>query len=104
MSNIILGTEIKLNIHIEPIDGLSMAEYDFKVDVFTTPSRRITITKEEAKRVDADNYLILLNTSAIGLGNLKCEVTAYIPDGDFDDALRTEIALLNTGIVISKSM
>lgn len=104
MGQIILGTEIKLNIHIEPIDGLTMDDYDFQCDVFTSPSRRTTISKQDAKRVDENNYIIMINTRSIGVGNLKCEVSAQIPDGDFDDALRTEIALFNTGIVIAKSM
>ncbi len=27
-----LGTELKINVHIEPIDGLHMIDYDFECD------------------------------------------------------------------------
>lgn len=96
------GSEIKLNIHIEPLDGLTMEDYDFKVDVFTSAKNHQTITKAEAKKVDANNYLIMVDTSRVGLGPLRCGVTAYIPDGDFDDALRTEFALIETGLVVEQ--
>lgn len=101
---IILGTEIKLNIHIDPFDGLSMDDYDFQCAVFTASSRRVVITKQETKRIDEDNYLIMVSTDALGAGKLKCEVTAQIPDADFNDGIRTEIALFDTGLVISKSI
>lgn len=100
---IYVGTEVKLNIHIEPLDGLAMEDYNFKVEVFTSPKNRVTITKEQARKIDANNYLIMVNTAKVGQGLLRCEVTAYIPDGDFDDALRTEVALIETGIILEST-
>ena len=98
------GTELKLNINISPIDNHSMSDYDFKVEVYCSPSFSITVLKEDAIKVDDNNYIILVDTMALGTGKVKLKVTAYIPDDDFSDYLRTEVAYVNTDIVISKGI
>lgn len=35
---------------------------------------------------------------------LKCKVAAYIPDADFEDGLRTDIAAIDTRISIIKAL
>ena len=44
-SRIFLGTELKLNIHIEPIGDLTMKDYDFNVDVFCSSRQVVNIKK-----------------------------------------------------------
>ena len=100
--NVYQGTEIKLNVNIEPMKSVSMESYDFKIEVYTSPLKVLTFNKGDANRVDANNYIVLVDTSLLGAGDVKCKVTAYIPDGDFKDGLRTEIAVANTGINIVK--
>ena len=34
-----LGTELKINVHVEPIDGLHMSEYDFECVFFVYKNR-----------------------------------------------------------------
>lgn len=99
-TQIYLGSEIKLNISIEPIEGMTMDNYNFQVEMFTSPKRKVTVQKSELIRIDSDNYLLILDTSELGAGNLMCKVTAYIPDGDFEDQLRTEVDVFRTGITI----
>jgi hypothetical protein len=106
-SNIVfLGTEIKLNIHIDPIGELTMVDYDFTVEAYCSAKKSLIINKTQAKPVDNSNsdYIIMIDTSEIGTGNLKCKVTAYIPDGDFEDEERTEVSIIDTGIEIVKSI
>ncbi len=103
-NNIFLGTELKLSIEIEPISGLTMDDYDFNVEVFCSTKKVITFLKSEAVRVDSWNYIVLADTSVLGAGDVKCKVTAYIPDGDFKDHLRTEVACIDTGITIIKNI
>lgn len=104
MSKVFLGTELKLNIHIEPIDGVTMDDFPFEVELVggLFKNKTLTITKEEAKRVDSDNYLVCFDTQEVGVGKLKCRVKAFIPDGDFSDRERTEVVELDTGIEIIK--
>lgn len=99
-----IGTELKLNIHIEPIGKITMDDYDFEVEVYCSPKRPIIISKANAIRIDGDNYVVLVDTNVVGAGDLKCKVTAQMPDSDFPDKLRTEVVCIDTGINIIKAL
>lgn len=101
-NNVYIGTEMKLNISIEPFDGFTMDDYDFSVDVYVSPRRAVSATKKECKRVDENNYIVLVDTNLIGTGDLVCKVTAHIPDEDFEDKLRTEVVVIQTGITLER--
>lgn len=95
-----LGTELKLNLSIEPIGTTHMSSYDFIVDVFCNPIKSIRIEKSKASKDNDDNYILCIDSNAIGKGKVKVKVTAYIPDKDFADGLRTEVVVVDTGISI----
>ena len=99
-----LGTELKINVSIEPIGELTMDDYEFVVDMYCSPKKIATTHKVDAIRIDSDNYVVIVDTEVVGAGELKCKVTAQIPDGDFPDALRTEVVAINTGINIIKAI
>lgn len=99
-----IGTELKLNIHIEPIGEITMDDYDFEVEVYCSPKKSILIAKKDTIRIDSDNYVVLIDTNLVGVGDLKCKVTAKVPDGDFPDNFRTEIVCIDTGINIVKTI
>lgn len=98
-----IGTEMKLNISVDPIGDITMETYDFVIDVFCSPSKVLTISKKDAIKVDANNYILLIDTTALGTGKVKVKLTAIIPDDDFSDGFRTEIAIVDTGINIVKA-
>ena len=100
---IIYGSEIKLNINIKPIDSLHMSDYDFNVVFFTNSDQNITLQKHQLKQIDSDNYIAMLDTKQLGLGKVRMKLTAFLPDSDFDDLLRTEIIQTITGIQIVKA-
>lgn len=91
--DVIEGTEIKVNVSIEPMGELTMDSYDFVANFYCSPLRQVKIAKEDAIRVDANNYICCIDTGETGVGHLKLQVEARIPDGDFPDSLRTEISL-----------
>lgn len=98
-----LGTEFKFNVHIEPIDGLHMSEYDFECAFYVYTNRKVVLTKKEMIQVDDDNYIAVINNAdanRIGKGHINMEVTAHIPDSDFMDELRTEKAIVCTGVTV----
>lgn len=114
---VFLGTELKLNIHIDPIpkhpkqegeetqDGeWNMEDYDFEIEVFCTPKKTVTITKDDAIWIDKNNYVVLIDTNEIGVGTLKVKVIAQIPDGDFIGQTRTEVSIRDTEIEIIKTL
>lgn len=103
-NRIIAGTEIKLNVHAEPIGNAHMDDYAFTVEVYTSPTKSIALSKEELTYIDEDNYVACVDSSKLGVGRLKCKLTAQIPDGDFDDNLRTEIAVIDTGIDVVRNV
>ena len=99
------GTDLKINIHIEPISGLTMDDIDFTVLFFTySMVKSISIKKESMKRIDENNYLAVVCTDKIGPGKLHLKITALIPDNDvtMHEGIRKEVLQLNTDIVIDK--
>lgn len=90
-------SETKLNVHLDPIEGFHMVDYDFECDVFVFENRVVKKQKADLKKEDDDNYVITLNDAEmkkIGQGRICALVTAQIPDADFEDGFRTERRLL----------
>lgn len=98
-----IGTELKINVSIDPIDGMTMEDYDFTIEMYCSPKKVVTIEKSDAIKIDGSNYIVRVDSNITGAGDLKCKITAQIPDSDFDDALRTEVALIDTNVTIVKS-
>lgn len=110
MYEVFQGTEIKLNVNIEPITTMSgikqhMSEYDFDIEVYCNPSKVIRISKNSNLTIpiDDDNYAVLVDTGKLGIGIIKCKVLAYINDGDFTDGKRTEVVVITTDLQVVKS-
>lgn len=97
-----VGTELKMNVSIDPIGGLTMDDYDFVIEMYCSVKKTVVVEKKDSIRIDSSNYLVLIDTNITGAGELKCKVTAHIPDNDFPDSLRTEVAVLDTGVTIVK--
>ena len=103
LNMVVLGTELKFNLSLEPIDGLHMGDYDFECVLFVYTNRKVIIPKSRMIKVDDDNYIVKLEDEdaiKIGRGSIVAEITAYIPDADFSDGLRTEKLRLCTDVMI----
>lgn len=101
---ICLGTELKFNVHVKQIGDIHMSDYDFECDFFVFERRKVNIRKSDMKKVDDDNYLAMIATEQavkMGKGRICMELTAYIPDEDFPDGMRTEKTRVCTDIVIA---
>lgn len=97
---IYLGSDVKLNVHVERMGDVPMSKYHFTVDVFAGKSNTITIDKSEAKQIDDDNYMVCFNSSALGLGRIIAIVKCEIPDEEIKGHKRTEIVRVDTGLNI----
>ncbi len=95
-----LGTELKINVTAELGNDLHLADVDFVCTFYSNNplGRSVTIQKQKLLQQDDDNYIAVLNTSDIGTGEYWLKLTAYLPDTDFEDRLRTEIVRVPTGI------
>ena len=102
-NEVILGSEIKLNVNIKPINNgeFHAADYAFECQFYTSKNT-ITLSREQMIYMDPDNYIATIDTKLLGVGEIKVKIIAQIPDDDFDDRLRTEITRINTGINIIK--
>lgn len=96
--------EYKVNVHAEPIDGLSMDKYEFECQFYVYSNKVVTIKKEDMKqnevdnKPDPDNYIVILDSDkikALGRGSVKMRFIAHIIDPDFPDGTRTEVAEVN---------
>lgn len=95
-----IGTYLKINVHIDEIDGLKMCDMDFNCDFYVHSGRTQSIPKKDMLKADDENYVALVDSSKIGKGLVRCKVTAYIPDGDFQDGFRKEVGAVSTDIII----
>ena len=96
----IIGTEEKFNVRVAPIGDLHIIDYDFSVEAYSNSNARAVIPKEDVIFVDDDNFIVRIDTNELGLGQITLEVTAFVPDSDFPDGLRTEIARYKTDTTI----
>jgi hypothetical protein len=102
-NRIYLGTEVKLDVSICSLSGITMDEYDFSVETFCSSVTAVVTEKKNAIRKSADHYIVCVDTTSLGVGRLKCKVTSYIPDADFPDGIRTEVSLIDTGIDVVRA-
>lgn len=99
--NSVKDTKFKVNINMPPIDGYHLVDIDWECLVFTeSVYKTIIVKKSDAIRVDDDNYKITIDSALIGAGRYYVTLTAYIPDTDFLDGLRTERRTAFTGVTI----
>lgn len=103
---IILGSTVKLNVHLEPMGDLHMEDYDFTCYVYTPCGNTVTIPKKDAIKVDEDNYMVVVDSLRVGEGKLFNRVIADIPDTDCPNSIRREILVLdcNCKIVCSNGV
>ena len=100
MERVYEGTELKLNVSIDKIAGYTMDDYDFIAEFYCSQNRKLRLEKSALIRTDAANYSAVVDTRSLGVGVLKCKITAFLPDADCADGVRTEVCLMDTGINI----
>lgn len=102
MANV--GTDYNLNVHIDPIQGLTMDDMDFSCLFFTSSEvKSVKLKKEDMVRIDENNYLAVVCSDKTGPGKLNLKITAYIPDiNGIHNGKRKEVLVLDTGEVINK--
>lgn len=94
-----LGTIYKLCIHIDGLPG-TMDDVAFTCR-FWTFKESVTLPKEEMIRLDADNYVAVIDSKLLGRGIIRVQTTVQIPDTDIEGGFRTEIYTEETGIRIA---
>lgn len=101
-NNSMVGTQLKINVHFDEIDGYNMDSYDFKCEFYTQKGKSVTVDKSSMTRIDSQNYLAIVDTTVTGYGDVFMRATAYIPDTDCPDGRRVEVSGCSTGITIAR--
>lgn len=90
-----IGTDLKFKIDIRAA-GFNQAEDDYELDLYTGGAEPLHFTQDDIRQDGSDFYLCV-PTASLTPGPLKLVVTAHVPDTDFGDNERTEIAVKNVG-------
>lgn len=99
----IVGTEFKVLVEIDPVDGVHMTDMEFTCQFYTRQDRPMTISKKRMIKVDDNSYVALVDTTGMSAGVLRNRMTVDIPDKDFDDGYRREIVDVGAGTRIYSS-
>lgn len=101
VENVTIGTDKKLLISIEPVNGYQIPSERITVEYFCSESSIVTLPGDKlAYSEDDDAYIVPVYTSKVGCGKLKCRVTVLLDDEAFEDGTRSEIYEFITGINI----
>ena len=114
MANYYRGAEIKFKLELEA-EGFDMDRDDFKIDVvsgntkisgdkWNSQASDTTIPEEARQAVIIFRDPALSdssNTTTLAVGDMKLVAWAYVPDGNADDLIRTDIAVTSIGRLVN---
>lgn len=89
-----LGEEVKIKVWVTPVDGMTLADFNWRVKLWTRRSRAVEVWKAECIPQDDKSYIVRLDTAEVGPGVLKLKAIADVPDGDFIDGDRKAIGYI----------
>lgn len=94
MAQYIIGSEIKIALNVEPIGDMTLSDYNWEVE-FYTDREGVRVKKQKSECVDCGDgsFICVVDTTSLPSGTLTVLLTAYIPDADCEDSLRTEKAM-----------
>lgn len=94
---IYIGTELKYLVEVGA-QGFDMANDRFTVDIMRGPNL-IHFEKEDMELDENGNYYVCFDTMALGTGKVTAKIIAYVPDTDYPDELRTEVAKIDLVVI-----
>lgn len=93
-----IGTEFKISVSMEPIEGQTLSELDFNAEVYTDRSGKgKKYEKADCIKLDNDTYVVPVDSSEIGAGRYFIKVTVFIPDTHFLDGYRKDVSTFYSG-------
>jgi hypothetical protein len=95
-----LGSEEEVNISLDLIDGYAMADYDFTIEVYCSSLKKQIFTKQQATRIDDNNYTVIVETIKIGVGDVKIRVVGSVPNRSYPGKYRDVVTYLDPNMRI----
>ena len=100
-----LGEVLKFQISFASEDGNAVdisKINDFKLEFFASPTRKVVISKEEAIEAEEDSFIVFVDTTAVGVGELKYKTLLSVLDPQYPEVYRPEVMQYNTDIEICR--
>jgi len=98
-----LGSDAKIAFSATLPDDLLMRDVDFSVDVYNADEKdkSVDFDKNECIYLDANEYMVLVDTDDLGVGTCMLKVTFRIPDLDFQAGYRKEVIRINPHVEVT---
>lgn len=103
MQTVMLGSDVKIEFTAELPDGLKLSDVEFtgKVVNAETTDKKLDFTKADCIQVDdGESYVVLVDTTELGIGLLTLKLTVLIPDTDYQSGTRKQVVNINPHIQI----
>jgi hypothetical protein len=72
-----IGSEFKLNVHMDPVDGKHLGDDDVDFTCSFYAKEEVILEKSQMIEVDENNYVAPLNSEALGLGTIGMYDVTY---------------------------
>ena len=93
-----LGSDTKIEFTADLPDGLLLKDIDFSGKVINADEKdkELDFTKADCIMVgDGADYVVLVDTEALGVGSYMLRLTVQIPDTDYPSGYRKEVVKIN---------
>jgi hypothetical protein len=86
------GTQFVINVNMTPMNGVHMADVDFKAKFYVYTSKVLELDKSVMVKVDEDNYLAFVDSTKVGKGQIKYRLFVKVPDENWESGYRIVIS------------
>ena len=88
-----LGEDVKIGFHIKPIDGMTLDDFDWSIQLWCNSNNIKTLHKSDTISKGDGKYAVCINTEDYGVGVLQFKMDANVVDVDFKNKLRKQIGI-----------
>ena len=98
-----IGSGLTINVTAGLPSGLHLEDVNFTCEFYSSTRvsskvKTINLSKEQMIKVDADNYIAVLDSKILGSGTVMLKLSVDIPDDNFPEGIRPEVVRFSTGV------
>lgn len=86
------GTQFVINVNMTPMDGVHMADVEFKAKFYVCKNKVLELDKADMVKVDEDNYLAFVDSAKVGKGQIMYRLFVTVPDENWEGGYRIVIS------------
>lgn len=103
VQTVTLGSDVKIEFTAELPDGLTLSDVDFSGKVLNADMKNESVDFNKAGCIElegGENYVVMVDSEALGIGTLMLKLTVLIPDTDYESGTRKQVVNINPHIKI----